>query len=265
MIFDSKKLLLLTLIMIFVSVIVISNMDNAVTVSDVKNKDVYASVVKEFPSYIESDMSDGTIEYASKTPSVTVAEAQVIDISKVKDGSKVKDVVLSVNLNGDSSKSCSLVLDDDFLDKERLSDSFSCYGLQSIQLNKNAVNAIEFMKITGKDLKIAIQEDSTKTKLSVPVLMNVTYAEPTYFAEIVNSTVVNVIVAEQDYIDTLPGIYVKTDINGNYAGVGNDYDGKCFIPKNSDKDNVISEYKLKKGDQLNYFNSTSCEWETGLN
>lgn len=59
-----------------------------------------------------------------------------------------------------------------------------------------------------------------------------------HFAKIENNTVVNVIVAEQDFIDTMDGEWVQTSYNtkgnqhahgkqpmrGNYAGIGDVYD-----------------------------------------
>lgn len=68
----------------------------------------------------------------------------------------------------------------------------------------------------------------------------------TYFAKIENNKVVTVIVAEQDYIDTLDGEWVQTSYNtlkgkhveggtplrGNYAGIGYEYNREydIFLP-----------------------------------
>lgn len=48
---------------------------------------------------------------------------------------------------------------------------------------------------------------------------------PTYFAQIDNNNlVINVIVADQSFVSSLPGTWIQTDINGisplNYAGIG---------------------------------------------
>lgn len=51
-----------------------------------------------------------------------------------------------------------------------------------------------------------------------------------HFAKIVGNVVTQVIVAEQDHIDTLDGTWVQTSYNGNFAGIGWTYDGKTFIP-----------------------------------
>lgn len=48
------------------------------------------------------------------------------------------------------------------------------------------------------------------------------------FAEIVDNKVVNVILADQEFVDTLDGVYVQSDT----AGVGYDYiDGKLIPPQ----------------------------------
>lgn len=57
-----------------------------------------------------------------------------------------------------------------------------------------------------------------------------------YFAEIENNIVTNVIVAEQDFINRLLGEWVETFLDGskrfNYAGIGYTYDpiDDAFIP-----------------------------------
>ena len=67
-----------------------------------------------------------------------------------------------------------------------------------------------------------------------------------HFAKIENNKVVNVIVAEQEHIDTLDGEWIQTSYNtiqgkhkqggkplrGNYAGIGYDYDrvNDIFLP-----------------------------------
>jgi len=57
-----------------------------------------------------------------------------------------------------------------------------------------------------------------------------------YFAKIESDTVTNVIVAEQDFVDTQAGTWVQTSDTGsirkNYAGIGHTYDATrdAFIP-----------------------------------
>lgn len=93
-----------------------------------------------------------------------------------------------------------------------------------------------------------------------------------HFAEIVNGKVVRVIVAEQDFINTLPGYWVQTSYNTklgvhydnhgnpdggialrkNYAGIGFTYDNTrdAFIPPRP--------YNSW------YLNEDTCQWEAPI-
>jgi len=68
-----------------------------------------------------------------------------------------------------------------------------------------------------------------------------------------NNIVTEIIVAEQDFIDTLEGTWVQTSYNKtirkNYAGVGFTYD--------SDRDAFISPCKFNSWT----LNETTCQWE----
>jgi len=52
------------------------------------------------------------------------------------------------------------------------------------------------------------------------------------FAKIENNIVINIEVAAQSFIDTLPGTYIKTPYNGIRAGIGYNWDvtNNVFIP-----------------------------------
>ena len=83
-----------------------------------------------------------------------------------------------------------------------------------------------------------------------------------HFAEIVDGKVVNVIVAEQEYVDTLSGTWVQTSYNTyggvhksggtplrkNYAGIDSTYDSvrDAFIPTKPYNSWVLNE--------------TTCRW-----
>jgi hypothetical protein len=83
-----------------------------------------------------------------------------------------------------------------------------------------------------------------------------------HFAEIVDGKVVNVIVAEQEYVDTLSGTWVQTSYNTyggvhklggtplrkNYAGIDSTYDSvrDAFIPPKPYSSWVLNE--------------TTCRW-----
>lgn len=71
-----------------------------------------------------------------------------------------------------------------------------------------------------------------------------------YFANLENNIVQKVIVAEQDFIDTLDGVWVETDRNGvspkNFAGIGYTYDEErnAFIAPKPHPSSVLDEGEL---------------------
>jgi hypothetical protein len=68
-----------------------------------------------------------------------------------------------------------------------------------------------------------------------------------HFAKIENGIVTSVIVAEQDYIDTLEGQWVQTSYNANirknFAGIGYAYDSErdAFIPPKASASWILNE------------------------
>jgi hypothetical protein len=74
-----------------------------------------------------------------------------------------------------------------------------------------------------------------------------------HFAKIENNLVTEVIVAEQNFVDTLEGTWVQTSYTGsirkNYAGIGYTYDKTkdAFIPPKQFDSWVL--------------NSQTCQWE----
>lgn len=74
-----------------------------------------------------------------------------------------------------------------------------------------------------------------------------------HFAKIESGIVTEVIVAEQEHIDTLSGTWVQTSYNAsirkNYAGIGYTYD--------TDKDAFIAPKPYASWT----LNNTTCKWE----
>jgi len=113
-----------------------------------------------------------------------------------------------------------------------------------------------------------------------------------HFAKILNNTVVQVIVAEQDFVDSIPGTWVQTSYNTrggkhfnpetgeednktplrkNYAGVGYTYDSSkdAFIPPQPFNSWILNEDTclweapvLMPDDGENYkWNEDTTSWE----
>lgn len=109
-----------------------------------------------------------------------------------------------------------------------------------------------------------------------------------HFAKIENNIVVQVIVAEQDYINTKEGEWIQTSYNTrggqhllsrtplrkNYAGIGYLYDRErdAFITQqpfpswNLNEDSCIWEppIPLPQDDNLYYWNENKINWELEL-
>ena len=110
-----------------------------------------------------------------------------------------------------------------------------------------------------------------------------------HFAKIENNKVVNVIVAEQEHIDTLDGEWVQTSYNtiqgkhkqggiplrGNYAGIGFDYDrvNDIFLPpkpyESFTVDVKTASWKaptdMPLDGQLFLWNETTLSWDISEN
>lgn len=75
-----------------------------------------------------------------------------------------------------------------------------------------------------------------------------------HFAEIDNDgVVVRVIVAEQEFIDSLPGIYVKTSYNGTIR--------KNFAAQGFTYDKTRDAFIAQKPFQSWILNESTCRWE----
>jgi len=74
-----------------------------------------------------------------------------------------------------------------------------------------------------------------------------------YFAQLENNTVIKVIVAEQDFIDTQSGTWIETTMDGslrkNYASVGHTYD--------EPRDAFIAPKPFNSW----ILNENTCQWE----
>lgn len=97
-----------------------------------------------------------------------------------------------------------------------------------------------------------------------------------YFAEIDNDNkVIRVIVAEQDFINSISGKWVQTDLNGispkNYAGIGYSWDEErnAFIPDkpynswNFNEETCLWNAPIEKpnDDQFYKWNEDSLSWD----
>jgi len=170
---------------------------------------------------------------------------QTVTIDEITLGSAVTGVEVIVSINAKPDQKCYLKLLDDYLTNLQISDVFPCAGINTITLNQLGQDALE-SNISKGIYKIgAVFADETGSLADFTILgYHVSYKEPTYFAEIEKDKVVRVIVADQNYINSLQGDWIETkldnSIRGVYAGIGYNYDPilDSFIPP-IEKDIII--------------------------
>lgn len=156
-------------------------------------------------------------------------------LDKVTLGSAITNTEVTVTINAKLDQKCYLKLLDDYLISIQISEISNCNGI--ISLNQFGNYALE-SKIQNGSYKFGVVFVDKPTEPIDFIMSNyhISYKEPTYFAEIKNNKVTRVIVADQDYINSIPGTWIETkmdgSIRGTYASIGFDYDIKTdqFIP-----------------------------------
>lgn len=90
-----------------------------------------------------------------------------------------------------------------------------------------------------------------------------------HFAQLENNIVVQVIVAEQSFIDTLPGTWIQTSYNtlgGIHYGRDGQPDGSVSLRKNYagigyTYDSALDAFYAPKPNNLYQLDETSCQWK----
>jgi hypothetical protein len=164
------------------------------------------------------------------------AQYLYVDVTAIDDGSKIiyGNATVSIS-NGDISKNCVLWSTDDYINETILSSSFPCYGVQTTDFVVKAKDMITIKTIDGTDyfvMQLRELANSTNIFSVIPdsSKIAVEFNIPRYFAELDgNNNVINVIVAEPDFIlNYKNGKWVETwNIDDNprkrYASVGTFY------------------------------------------
>jgi len=162
---------------------------------------------------------------------------QVIALDEVTLGSAITSVEVTVSVTANPDQKCYLKLLDDHLTKLQISSIFLCDGIHTITLDQLGTDALE-SNIEKGIYKIGVVFTDRPDLLADFTISSyhISYKEPTYFAKIENNKVITVIVAYQDYVDSLSGTWIETkldgSIRGTYAGIGYEYDPltDIFIP-----------------------------------
>lgn len=151
---------------------------------------------------------------------------QTFEMKQVEKGSRIDSVYALFNLEESLGDNCVLVLNEPHLNKDVISDQFVCGTSNTVPIKTKGVHALQ-SKINTEKFSVIIKSITNKNIIAVEsdtIQLSIFYSAPTYFANIEDGKVKNVIVAEQSFINTQNGIWVKTDHNTKFAGVGDTYD-----------------------------------------
>lgn len=152
--------------------------------------------------------------------------AITFDLNGIVLGSQITSVNMDFVISGNSQDSCVLRLIDPVLTEISVSNTFSCNGNMTIPFNTLGVYALQNNVAHPTTISISVKDNGTIIPVSSSTV-HVNYNQPTYFARIVNGTVVSVIVADQSFVNNLGGTWIETkpdgSIRGNYAGIGDTY------------------------------------------
>jgi hypothetical protein len=134
---------------------------------------------------------------------------QVFDIKSVEKGSQITQANAVFTLADHIGDDCVLILNESHLNKDEISEHFVCAMSNVIPLEIKGVQSENgLVDISSSDIEL-----------------DISYTSPTYYAQIENGIVTSVIVADQNFVDSLAGQWVLSD---NLAGVGYSYDGIIF-------------------------------------
>ena len=145
-------------------------------------------------------------------------------LTEIEDGSKIESTVIDIFTNQNGI--CSVFLTDSFLNEIKLSDDFSCSGTHKIRLNELANSAVKIKTLHDDSISFTVKKNNIPIESDI-LESSVSFVVPTYFAQIENEIVTNVIVADNDFVNSQPGQWIETKqgLRANFASIGYTYDG----------------------------------------
>ena len=153
-------------------------------------------------------------------------EKQSFDIKDIEKGSQIKSAYAIFTLDEFIGDQCVLILDEQYLKKDNISAPFICEIGNAIPLKINGIHALQ-SKINSEQFDVIVKSDTNGlvAVTSNNIQLTMVYSSPTYFAEIQNDIVTNVIVSEPNFIDGMSGEWIETGktIRGHYARIGDSY------------------------------------------
>ena len=154
-------------------------------------------------------------------------QAQAMNVKSVIDGSHVDQVITVFTLFSNRGDRCELVLDEKGLNQYTVSNIFICDNINTVPLTLKGLHALQ-TKLNQDTFNFKVWSLTQRSFVPIDsdsISLDISYTLPSYFAQIENNKVINVIMARQSHIDSLPGNYIEsTNLTGK-AGIGYSYDG----------------------------------------
>lgn len=175
-----------------------------------------------------------------------VGTVSTLNMSGINVDSTLDSTSLDITPFGNPEKTCTVKLADDYLNSVSISKSFPCYGTSHIVLNKMGIDALKNNLRIFNVISMKVVDSDNNTMEFSSSNAEINYHPQTYYAQVVNGKVVNVIVADQSFVNSLGGTWIETktdgSIRGNFAGIGFTYDSikDQFIPQQPYKSWILN-------------------------
>lgn len=189
------------------------------------------------PTLIVNNKTASFDTLSKSDTSSTTGILTTINMTGINIDSTLDSTSLDINTFGNPVKTCTLKLADDYLNSVSLSNSFSCFGNVHVVLNKVGLDAVKNNLRIFDLVNMKVMDSDNNTVKFSSSNAQIKYHPQTYYANIVNGKVANVIVADSSFVSGLGGTWLETkpdhSIRGNFAGIGFTYDSikDQFIPQ----------------------------------
>ena len=165
-----------------------------------------------------------------ETPDNIKRIKQVFDVKEVEKGSAVISTNAVFSLNEHIGEKCVIVLNENGLNKDEVSDNFTCGISNNIPLKTNGLHALQ-SRLNNEKFNMQIKSIDgfgVVNVMSNSINLNVTYKSPTYFAKITDGIVTNMVVADQEFINSSSGQWVSYNPKADIVGIGFTYQNNIF-------------------------------------
>ena len=197
-----------------------------------------------------------------------VRALQVFDISQVEKGSQITSTNAGFTLSDNIGDDCVLILNEPHLNKNEISDPFVCSINNTVPLKTIGLHALQ-TKLNSEKFNIEIKLIDTNKIINIPssdITLEISYLTPTYFAQVENGIVTSVIVADQNFVDNLTGVWINSE---GKVGVGYSYDGVTFTPQQPFPSWVLNSNvweaptPLPSNGKIYFWNEDTTRWVLG--